>query len=359
MDKIKILYVGYSTNFGGIERFLINVCRNIDRKKFDISIMTFKGNEVCNQKELEELGIKFISITHRRKNYIRFLKELKEVYLSNDFDYIHFNLVNYKCPERILYAKKYSKAKIIIHSHNASLKNFELTHEIGKILLKNINCVRFACGKEAGNFLFDDKEFIVINNGLEIDSLKFSVENRNKIRKELNIQDNEVVIGLVAKFEEQKNHNFLIDVFYEYQHLNSKGKLVLVGEGSLLDEMKSKVKILNLQDKVLFLGKRDDTDKIYSAIDVFVMPSWFEGLSISIVEAQVNGLKCYTSTNVDRESDVSGNVEFLSLDKGAKYWAEKILENDNSRDEQALEKIPDKFKIEETIKVLTNIYEEK
>ena len=118
-------------------------------------------------------------------------------------------------------------------------------------------------------------------------------------------------------------------------------------------------RILDIQDKVLFLGRRDDTEKIYSAMDIFVMPSWFEGFSIAIVEAQVNGLKCYTSTNVARESNVIGNVEFLSLDETPKYWAQKIFEADNRRDEKAMEKIPDRFKIEETVKVLSRIYEEK
>lgn len=356
MDKIKVLYIGMSPNFGGIERFLMNICNYIDKSKFEISFLIFKGRKVCFQDELEKMGIKFFEITHRRQNYLKFLKELKEVFVKYEFDYIHFNLVNYKCTERILLAKKYSKAKIIIHSHNAALKKFELMHYIGKFLTRNIECIRIACGNEAGKFMFDKKEFLVLNNGMDINTFQFNAVNRNEIRDELSIKNDETVMGLIAKLEEQKNPQFLLEVFYEYQKLNSESKLLLIGEGSLRNELEEKSKMLEIQNKVLFLGKRDDTEKIYSAMDVFVMPSWFEGVSIAIVEAQVNGLKCYTSTNVARESNVTGNVEFLSLDETAKVWARKIFEKDNARDKNAINKVPNKFRIEETVKILNDLY---
>ena len=216
MDKIKILYIGMSPNFGGIERFLINVCKNIDSNRFEISFLIVKGNRVCFQDELEKMGIKFFEVTPRKQNYVKFLKDLKEVFMKHSFDYIHFNLVNLKCPERILMAKKYSKAKIIIHSHNALLKNFEVTHYIGKSLTRHVACIRLACGEEAGKFLFGNKKFTIMNNGMDLQKFKFNQENRNKIRNEIGVQENETVIGLIAKFEEQKNHHFLIEVFKEY-----------------------------------------------------------------------------------------------------------------------------------------------
>lgn len=358
MDKIKILYIGLSPNFGGIERFLINVCKNIDRNKFEISFLIFKGKKVCCQEELEKLGIKFLEITHRKKNYVKFLKELKTVFTNHDFDYIHFNLVNFKCPERILFANKYSRAKIILHSHNALLKNFELTHYVGKFLIRKIECIRLACGEEAGKFLFGDKSFRILNNGMDLRKFEFNQENRNEIRNEIKVSEKDVVIGLIAKLEEQKNHSFLINVFEEYQKLNQASKLILIGEGSLKDKLVEQVKQLGIQDKVLFLGRRNDTEKIYSAMDIFVMPSWFEGFSIAIAEAQANGLKCYTSKNVSEESNIIGNVEFLSLDENAEFWAKRIFQEENKREQEAINKIPNQFKIEETVKILSEIYSE-
>lgn len=361
MKKKKILYIGYSSNMGGIERFLINVCMNLNKEKFEISILSSNGEKLYWQDELEKLGIRFLAITARKKNYRQHLKDLKKIYSENNFDIIHFNIMNFSCFERIILAKKYSNARLILHSHSASIQKVyrktRFLDKIGRVLTKNIEYEKIACGQEAGKWLFGEEEFFVLNNGIEVEKFQFNAQNRNEIRNELAIEDNETVIGLVAKLEEQKNPRFLMDVFYAYQKLNAESKLLLVGEGSLKKELEEKAKEFGIAKKVLFLGRRDDTEKIYSAMDIFVMPSWFEGFSIALVEAQVNGLKCLTSTNVAQESNITGNVEFLPLEETAKDWAQKINEANNERDENVISKIPDKFKIEETVRILSKIYE--
>lgn len=361
MEKKKILYIGYSSNMGGIERFLINVCKNLDKEKFEISILSANGEKLYLQDELEKMGIKILSITSRKENYGQHLKDLKKIYCEDNFDIIHFNIMNFSCFERIILAKKYAKARLILHSHSASInkvyRKTRMLDKIGRVLTKNIEYEKMACGQEAGKWLFGEKEFLVLNNGIEVEKFQFNAQNRNEIRNEFQIKDNETVIGLIAKLEEQKNPRFLMDVFYEYQKLNPKSRLLLVGEGSLRKELEEKAKTLEIEDKVLFLGRRDDTEKIYSAMDIFVMPSWFEGFSIALVEAQVNGLKCFTSTNVAEESNITGNVEFLSLEGTAKDWAQKIDEVNNKRDEKVIQKIPDEFRIEETVRILSKIYE--
>lgn len=363
MDKTKILYVGLSPNFGGIERFLINICKNVDLNKFEISFLIFKGKKASHQEELEKMGIKFLEITHRRTNYIQFLKDLKRVYKENDFDVIHFNIMSFDCFERIILANQYSKAKLVVHSHSSNIskkyRKTRILNKLGKFFTQNVNYQRIACGEQAGKWLFGEKEFLILNNGMEIEKFQFIEKNREEIRKEWKIDLETKVFGHVGEMVPVKNHKFLIDVFYEYQKMERNSKLILVGEGVLKSELEQQVQNLGLQDNVLFLGRRDDMDKIYSAMDIFIMPSLFEGFSISIMEAQANGLKCYTSANVSRESNVIGNVEFLSLEKSAKEWAKKIYETDNARDENAIKKIPDKFKIEETVSVLSKIYEEK
>lgn len=363
MKKIKILYTGYSSNMGGIERFLINISKNLDKNIFEISFLIIKGKKACFQKELEALGMNFIEITDRKENYVQYLKDLKNLYSKNDFDIIHFNIMNFSCFERIIFAKKYSKARLIIHSHSGSInkvyKKTKILDQIGRFLTRKIDYEKLACGEEAGKWLFGEKEFLVLNNGMEVEKFRFDEKNRINIRKELDINNGTKLFGHVGALVPVKNHEFLIKVFYEYQKIEPNSKLLLVGEGFLENGLKEKTQNLNIQDKVLFLGRRDDTEKIYSAMDIFVMPSWFEGFSIAIVEAQVSGLKCYTSTNVARESNVIGNVEFLSLEETPQYWAQKIYEANNRRDEKAVEKIPNQFKIEETVKVLSRIYEEK
>lgn len=362
MNKRKILYVGYSANMGGIERFLINVSKNLNQEKFEISFLINKGTKVCFQDELQEKGIKFFEITNRKKSYRQYIRDLKEVYSKNNFDIIHFNIMNFSLFERIVLANKYSKARIIIHSHSGKInkvyRRTRVLDKVGRFLTQNMEYERIACGEKAGEWLFGKKEFLVLNNGMEVEKFRFSEENRRLIREELYISESTKILGHVGAMAPVKNHRFLINVFYEYQKIEPNSKLVLVGEGSLRHELEQEVQELKIQDKVLFLGRRDDTEKIYLAMDIFVMPSWFEGFSIAIVEAQVNGLKCYTSANVSRESNVIGNVEFLSLEENAEYWARRIYESDNARDEKAISKIPKKFRIEETIRVLSKIYEE-
>lgn len=360
---MKILFIGISPNFGGIQRFLINVCNYIDKEKFEIGFLIFKGNKVCFQDELESIGCKFYEVTNRKENYLQYINDLKRIYSENNFDIIHFNIMNFSLFERIVLAKNYSKARIIIHSHSSGInkvyKKTQMLDKIGRILCKNIKYEKIACGQEAGKWLFGEKEFVVLNNGMEVDKFKFDNKNRMQIRNELKIDDKTKVIGHIGAMYPVKNHKFLIDIFNEYQKLENDSKLILVGEGHLKSELEQQVKKLNLQDKVLLLGRRDDAEKIYSVMDIFVMPSLFEGLSIAIIEAQANGLKCYTSTNVARESNVTGNVEFLSLNESAKNWAKKIYENDNFRDKKAIDRIPKEFRIEETVKKLSEIYEEK
>lgn len=357
MKKIKILYIGLSSNLGGIEMYLYNLYKNMDKSRFEASFLVFKGKKVCFYDELKAEGVKFYEITHRNKNYRQFLKDLKDVYQNNEFDYIHQNLMDFSCFERITYAKKYSNAKIIIHSHNAGFgKNVgiktRLLHKFGCYKIRNIDYIRVACGADAGKFLFNNKSYTVLNNGIDIDKFIFNEKNRKDIRTELNIDDDTFIVGQVAKLEKQKNPLFLLEIFREYLNLKKNTKLVIVGEGSLKNEMIKKIKEYNLEDNIILLGRRNDVYKVYSAFDIFLMPSLYEGLSISLLEAQANGLKCYTSSSVDKSSNVTGNVSFISLQSSSKEWANEIIKEQNDRDNDVLKKFPKEFdKVESTKKV--------
>lgn len=360
--KIKILYEGLSGNLGGIETFVYNLCNNIDKDKFEVSIMLDKNVQFPLKQELEKQGCKFFYITNRKTNYLKYLQDLKQLYTNNKFDIIHINIMSYSVYERITYACKYSHAKVIVHSHNAGYKRgyyrTRFLHKIGKWKIKNCSFIKVACGEEAGKYMFGKDKFIVFNNGIDYNRFRFSLKNRKTIRKELNIKENEICLGLVAIFSPVKNHTFLIDVIYELNKLNENIKLILIGVGILEDSIKKKVEELDLTDKVIFLGKKVDANKYYSAMDIYIMPSISEGLSIALCEAQVNGLKCYTSDGVDKQSNISGNVEFLSLEKTPKEWAEHILKSNNSRDENVLKKIPEKFDAKKSYNKIYKFYED-
>ena len=155
---------------------------------------------------------------------------------------------------------------------------------------------------------------------------------RNEIRKEYKLED-KYVIGHVGRFQYQKNHEFLVDVFNEYLKLDNKAVLMLVGQGEGEEAIRQKVADLGMTENVMFMGVRSDVNKLLQAMDIFVLPSHFEGLPLVLVEAQSAGLPCYVSKDViTKESDVTGNIEFISLDDGDKKWAQIIYDNKKSDD---------------------------
>lgn len=348
MSKIKILCIGMSSNLGGIETYLYNLVKNANKEQFEIHFLEACDGEMPLKKEIEELGVIIHKIVPRNKDYKEHLRQLEEVYIHDEFDYVHYGLMSFSWFEPIVLAKKYSNAKIIIHSHsggfskNVSLKT-KILHEIGKFKVRNINFYRVACGEQAGKWMFGGHDFEIFYNGIDIEKFSFNQEYREEIRKKYNITESSTVMGLVGKLEEVKNHDFLLDIFYEYKKRNPNAKLLLVGEGSLRTQFENRAREQNILENVIFAGKILDCYKIYSAFDVFVMPSFSEGFSIALVEAQINGLKCYTSDGVDKKSNITGNVQFLSLKQSASEWAQYIFNTNNVRDKEILSKVPDKF----------------
>lgn len=346
MKKIKILLLGMSSNLGGIETYLYNLVKQSDKTKFQFDFLFDNKNTMAFEKELKELGCYIYKITPRYINRNKHIKEIKEIFKHN-YDYIHYSVMSYSWFEPIILAS-HTNSKIIIHSHNAgfgrnvSLKT-KILHEIGRFKIRNIKYLKVACGREAGKFMFKSDNFTIFNNGIDLNKFKFEQKYRETIRKQVNINDTTTIIGIVAKLEKQKNILFLIDIFNEYQKMNNNSKLLIVGEGSLKAKIEKKINKKKIKDKVIFLGKREDTNKIYSAFDIYIMPSLYEGLSIALIEAQSNGLKCYTSDRVDKDSNITGNVAFLSLEENAKFWAKYIFDANNTRDEDSIKKIENKY----------------
>lgn len=172
----------------------------------------------------------------------------------------------------------------------------------------------------------------IINNAIQTKDYAFDEAVRNEIRKEYKLED-KYVIGHVGRFQYQKNHEFLVDVFNEYLKLDNKAVLMLVGQGEGEEAIRQKVADLGMTENVMFMGVRSDVNKLLQAMDIFVLPSHFEGLPLVLVEAQSAGLPCYVSKDViTKESDVTGNIEFISLDDGDKKWAQIIYDNKKSDD---------------------------
>ena len=181
-----------------------------------------------------------------------------------------------------------------------------------------IDCIRFACSKEAGDFLFGkDKPFEIFPNAIDCEQFRFSEEKRKEVRKALNIE-NCFVMGHIGRYEEQKNHRKLIEILKAVSEKRPNAILMSIGDGVLMDDVKTYSKELGVYDKVLFLGQRKDVSDLINAFDVFLLPSLYEGFGIVQIEAQANGLHCFSSQGViPAEADITGNVSFIPLEESS------------------------------------------
>ena len=343
-NKKNVLVYGLGNNLGGIENFIFNYVINTNSQHIQFDFVCYDNKPVYYQ-ELLNIGSNIYIITSRRKNYISHRKQLKDIFEKKKYDAVWSNIVSLSDILILKYAYIYKVKKRIVHAHNAFIRpELILTivlHHINKMQLKKY-CTNFwACSQKAGRFMFPNQlfqspVFKIIHNAIDIKKFLFSKEKRAEKRKEINIKD-KFVIGHVGDFCFEKNHSFLIQVFSEIYKKRNDAVLVLIGNGKLLEKIKFQAEKLGLQENVYFLGKRTDISGLLHAMDVFMFPSWHEGLWISVIEAQATGLKCFISDALPPELLITNLVHPISLKKPAVLWANTILE----KQEQDIERRTD------------------
>lgn len=334
MKKIKVLVFGLSDNYGGMEAYVYNSYKHMDKDKiqFDFIDTTPNGSEMAYAKEYKKMNSTIYKITKRSVDWRKSNKDIIQILKNNKYDYIHLHVMNFMWWEPITLAYKYSSAKIIVHSHNSRIdynhffKNLILD-SIGRFKVRKIKYLCLACGEDAGKYLFKNKSFIVMENGIDIKKYSFSEKNREKIRAEFKIDNNCTLFGHVGNFYVAKNYPKLLDIFNEYIKLDKNAKLILVGNYNNDPSVKKRVQEMKLENNVIFAGLRNDVNELYSAFDIFLFPSFYEGLSISMIEAQIAGLKCFASNTIDKKTKITENVSFIDITADSKTLAEFIHEN--------------------------------
>lgn len=333
----KVLVFGMTENPGGVESVIMNYYRNINR---DIMQFDFLCNceSVAYEREIEKLGGKIYKIIARKKNFLKFRKELKDFLLANAAQYsaIWVNVCSLVNIDYLIYAKKYGIARRIIHCHNADndagfLKG--IIHKVNRDKLSSIATDFWSCSEDASPWFFDEsilqsKSYRVIVNAINIEKYKNNELIRNEFRRQFGLEE-KVVVGHVGRFHFQKNHMFLVNVFEELSKRDNRYHLLLVGQGELEPQIRNSIKNKQLVERVTFAGVRDDVENLYQMMDIFVLPSVFEGLGIVAVEAQASLLPCLLADTIPKCVKVNDNVEFLSLSQDIKKWAdmiEKMLE---------------------------------
>lgn len=321
---------------GGVESVVMNYYRNMNHNKIQFDFICDEDSTNIPYKEIEALGGKVILVPPYQ-HVFKYQREMIRILKEGNYKIVHSH-INTLSVFPLRAAKRAGVPVRIAHSHSTTNKK-EWKKNIVKNILKPFSKLfatnYFACTEHAGRWLFGNKEFekgnvYILNNAIELEKFTYNEEIRQAKRKELNIRDDTLVIGHIGRFVAQKNHTFLIDIFNEFVKQNPNSALILIGQGTLQEEIEQKVKDLNLTDKVMFLGQRpEDIHELYQAMDVFVFPSLYEGLGMVLIEAQTAGLPCVCSTEIPEIAKVTDNLYFISLDEDKKNWSKKIRKVEN------------------------------
>jgi len=364
---IKVLQVIGSLNSGGSQSMLMNLYRNIDRNKINFDFIVDRKKELLYADEIKKLGGKIYFLPqYKLYNHFHYKKAWSTFFKQHpEYKIIHGH-VRSTASIYLKIAKKYG-LKTIAHSHNTSSGKgiLAIIKNILQYPLKYIADYCFGCSQKANEWLFgkkmasSDKAYI-LKNAIDTNKFVFDRSIREKIRRKYNIT-NELVIGNVARFTEVKNHKFLLEIFYEVLKKESNAKLMLIGTGELFNDIKEKAKELKIDSNVIFLGQQSNINELMQAMDIFALPSIYEGLPVTLIEAQATGMKCIISDVITDEVCVTNLIVKESLTNSVQQWGETILKeckNINRLDNNIKEKIIENgYDIKTTVVWLENFYE--
>lgn len=342
---MNILIYGLANSFGGVESIVCSIIKKLPEYVY-VSLLLSKESE-CQY--LNYIGkcrnIRIFYISSWGKSRMSFIKDIKDIVKKNKFDYFWYNACVMSNYDAIRIVKKYSSAKIITHSHGTSLEERNIIKKYILLLLHYINRRRFLhsvdypcmCSKKSGEWFYG-KSFLIKNivyelhNGVSTDKFKFDEDIRYRYRQKFKIRKDDYVLLHVGRLTAVKNQKYIIDILYHLLKKNTNYKLIFVGDGELKKELELYVESKKLKDFVFFMGFRNDPEIFYSVADAFLLPSFHEGLPVSVIEAQSSGLTCYISDTITKEVDILGNVKFLSIKNDPFCWANLIHSNTNCKE---------------------------
>lgn len=323
---IRVAHIVGKMNGGGVESVVLNYHRRMDHKRVLFDFLVDEDSTRIPRGEIEEFGGRIIEIPPYQ-HLAQYLKALESLFRDEKYKIVHSH-INTLSVFPLFAAYRANVPVRIAHSHSTAGKG-ELKKNALKYVLRTQSnrypTHRLACSRYAGEWMFGKgKEFDVLPNAIELEKFAYRKEVRDEVRSMLNLRDSQLVIGHIGRFIPQKNHPFLLKLFVDLLAVRSDAVLVLAGDGENRLSVERWVQEHGIAEHVLFLGQRDDVNRLYQAFDVFVLPSLYEGLGLVGVEAQRAGLPCLFSDRITREVDLTGQSRFLSIDS-TKAWVDALV----------------------------------
>ncbi|WP_373210800.1 glycosyltransferase family 1 protein [Holdemanella biformis] len=330
-EPIRIVHNIASLHLGGSQAFVMNMYRNIDRSKVQFDFVVTPETKEGFYDEITNLGGKIFSCPrYKGTNHIQYNKWWDDFFNEHpEYKVIHGH-VRSTASIYLKIAKRHGLVTIA-HSHSTSNGNgiSAIVKRIMQLPIRKQADYLFACSDKAGKWLYGEKaitqqNYYMIPNGVDLKRFEFDVNKRNQMRMTLGIKKDMMILGHIGRLSTPKNHKFLLNVFNKYHKINSNSKLLLVGDGELFDCIKEHIDKLNISDAVIMTGSKQNTEDYYQVMDIFVFPSLWEGLPVSVVEAQANGLQCLISDVITHDVDLTDLIQYLPLDE--ELWLGAIVE---------------------------------
>jgi len=351
---VRVLHIFHEMENGGVEAFVMNNYRRIDREKIQFDFLTSVDRPGYFDDEILKLGGRLYHAYPLLRDPIRNYNDIANIVRKNKYQIVHRHTGSAFGYYDLRAARKGGAKHLILHAHNPQAR-IPILHRIVKPFI-GIDCIRVACSNAAGKFLFGNDDFTILTNAIDCNEYKFSPDDRYNVRKVWGVGD-KLVIGHIGRMERQKNHIKLLEIFSKVVEIED-AVLVCIGDGSLRNEIEKYAQKIGVKGKVLFLGNRNDVSQLINGFDIFCFPSLYEGFSITQIEIQANGLSIIASKDViPKESNITGNVLFVSLDSSSEKWAEIICKNKKMRDKLAMEKVKAAgYDLEESSQDLVKFY---
>lgn len=316
---MRILFINtINLEKNGISTFIINNARTLSLNN-EVTILAPNKVSLKTKENLKSLGITIIQLPSRKQKLKSYFYNLIKIIKNKKYDIVHINGNSTTMAIELLAAKIAGYGIRITHSHNTKTEH-PIINKILKPIFNYYVDYRLACSQEAGEWLYGDKKFTIINNGVDLEKLRPKTQERINIRKKLKLAPNDFLLVNVGYFNYQKNQEFLIQML---PFLDTSYKLLLIGNGTNFVKCKQLTIKLNLEKRIIFAGVQNNIADYLSASDIFLMPSQFEGFPFALIEAQASGLQCLVSNRITRKTNLTGNVNYLDI-SNFKIWANKI-----------------------------------